>query len=832
MAKTTNISIFDVFTQGQQKKVYSQIYKYCMYQNIVVEKDAYITKENERYVGAHVFPPVPGNYERVLPFDFASLYPSTIIAYNIDYSSWVNDSSIPDEKCNVFKWRDCIACIVGASNITVNNFGINIEDLQDNKNLILSHSEKTNLLEYKNQINFFNQGQKECIELIFEDGTSVKCTPDHKIMTTKNEWVEAQNIILNETKIKKGITYPVTNFKKYISKFELRCGKLFLNMDNSFEVEKFSKFSRLFGMIYTDGSIQTNRASIYCGDIIDAESVITDIYDVCGVKTEYKFIDRKGDGTTYFHITVPYQFHNSYLYNLGDGYGGRMNRNSKLPSYILDKNCPLILKREFIAGMFGGDGIVGNYSEKSKAYRHISFCKSKNFEYLENLKEFLESLQKILLEDFKIGSYLNGPYKKKLAKDCYTTNLIINVNDTIKFKDEIGFRYCTYKSFKLEVLCSYKNLNNSVFEQRERSFEIIRNLYKTPMNWKKAVEEGHKNIKKTEIIYNDYYAFPNVQCVIDSNRRPRDGNKKTFSSKKFPSFEKYLNNLNVYKYFVDDKKENESSIYCMSRLNLDDIPYYELKIIGIKNIGIQQVYDIEVKDNHSFLANGVVVHNCTHDPKVIKYNEITKYIDGEKDIITKLRAERDNKSNKLVKQKYIDEINKKVEALKPFISERSDIKKTISKNPMCEERYYRFLKEPKGVVPTILQNLLDARKNTRKQIKNTKCKYPDCGKIAEYGIEKETHCLNHKEEKEIKILSDNQIKDIDDLNKVLDKRQLAYKISANSMYGILGVKKGLLPFMPGAMCCTFMGRTNIEIVADTITKKYGGKLVYGDMIED
>ena len=283
MAKTTNISIFDVFTQGQQKKVYSQIYKYCMYQNIVVEKDAYITKENERYVGAHVFPPVPGNYERVLPFDFASLYPTTIIAYNIDYSSWVNDSSIPDEKCNVFKWRDCIG--------------------------------------------------------------------------------------------------------------------------------------------------------------------------------------------------------------------------------------------------------------------------------------------------------------------------------------------------------------------------------------------------------------------------------------------------------------------------------------------------------------------CKHDPKVIKYNELTKYVDAEKDIIKKLRDERDNKSNKLVKQKYIDEINKKIEALKPYISERSDVKKTISKTPMCEERYYRFLKEPKGVVPTILQNLLDARKNTRKQIKNTKCKHPDCGKIAEYGIEKETHCMNHKEEKEIKILSDNQIKDIDDLTKVLDKRQLAYKICANSVAG-------------------------------------------------
>ena len=62
----------------------------------------------------------------------------------------------------------------------------------------------------------------------------------------------------------------------------------------------------------------------------------------------------------------------------------------------------------------------------------------------------------------------------------------------------------------------------------------------------------------------------------------------------------------------------------------------------------------------------------------------------------------------------------------------------------------------------------------------------------------------------------------------MDKRQLAYKISANSMYGSWGVKKGYLPFLPGAMACTYMGRTNIEIVAKVIPEKYGGELVYGD----
>ena len=50
----------------------------------------------------------------------------------------------------------------------------------------------------------------------------------------------------------------------------------------------------------------------------------------------------------------------------------------------------------------------------------------------------------------------------------------------------------------------------------------------------------------------------------------------------------------------------------------------------------------------------------------------------------------------------------------------------------------------------------------------------------------------------------------------------------NSMYGAMGVKKGYLPFMPGAMVTTFMGRTNIEIVAKTIQEKYKGELVYGD----
>ena len=209
------------------------------------------------------------------------------------------------------------------------------------------------------------------------------------------------------------------------------------------------------------------------------------------------------------------------------------------------------------------------------------------------------------------------------------------------------------------------------------------------------------------------------------------------------------------------------------------------------------VTDPNIPDSQCYIMKWEDHIGCEHDPKIIRRLQLSQDIENEKKIIKSLRTERDKKINSIKKQSIIDEINKRLEDLKPYIEERSSIQKSISKHPMCAERNYRFLKSPPGVLPTILHNLLNARKQIRTTMKQLKKKPDETG-------------------------------DIDALYKVLDKRQLAYKISANSMYGAMGVNKGYLPFMPGAMCTTFMGRTNIEIVAKTIPEKYGGQLVYGD----
>ena len=189
---------------------------------------------------------------------------------------------------------------------------------------------------------------------------------------------------------------------------------------------------------------------------------------------------------------------------------------------------------------------------------------------------------------------------------------------------------------------------------------------------------------------------------------------------------------------------------------------------------------------------------CAHDPKIIRKLQLTEYINSEKERISQIRNVKNKTKDKVKKKELEEEIKVAVEDLKKYTKERSEIIKGKPKNVMCEKRYFRFLKEPKGVFPTILQNLLDARKNTRNQIK------------------------------QIKNQSDSDSEENKLLINVLNKRQLAYKISANSMYGAMGVRRGYLPFMPGAMCTTYMGRINIEIVAKTIVEKFKGKLVYGD----
>lgn len=101
-SNATYIKIFDVLTRGQGEKAFHLEY-------IQMCKNDYFfypfKRQSENYVGAKVFMPRPNIYDNVICLDFASLYPSIMIRYNLCYTTLANED-ISDDDCYIFEWDD------------------------------------------------------------------------------------------------------------------------------------------------------------------------------------------------------------------------------------------------------------------------------------------------------------------------------------------------------------------------------------------------------------------------------------------------------------------------------------------------------------------------------------------------------------------------------------------------------------------------------------------------------------------------------------------------------------------------------------------------------
>lgn len=84
LANVMGVVVPDLYTRGQQIRCFSQVYHAATSRNIVINSRI----SPEFYIsGGHVQEPVRGVHDNVLCFDFASLYPSIIRAYNICYTT-------------------------------------------------------------------------------------------------------------------------------------------------------------------------------------------------------------------------------------------------------------------------------------------------------------------------------------------------------------------------------------------------------------------------------------------------------------------------------------------------------------------------------------------------------------------------------------------------------------------------------------------------------------------------------------------------------------------------------------------------------------------------
>ena len=237
----------------------------------------------------------------------------------------------PDSLAVVAKY-----CFVAGTNVTLEHSSIPIEKLIKYKNTnVLSWDKKVNGLVYSKNIKFFDNGEHECIELTFEDGTILQCTPDHKILTSRNEWIEASNLVLNNDLVKFGVKNPSYDFEEDFEKCKNWKNENF-NIETFDEYKKIIIISRLIGLLITDGHLSKERAILYTGHKLDANKILNDIEEVFNVRQnicKQKFC---------LSINLPREFSKKLLKIDGLVIGKKIDQNITFPSFILDKNCPFL----------------------------------------------------------------------------------------------------------------------------------------------------------------------------------------------------------------------------------------------------------------------------------------------------------------------------------------------------------------------------------------------------------------------------------------------------------------------------------------------------------
>jgi DNA-directed RNA polymerase beta subunit/intein/homing endonuclease len=550
------------------------------------------------------------------------------------------------------------------------NCGLSVEiGTMENKNYyVLSYDEQKQQIIPSTQSNFLSKGNRKCVDVIFQDGRSIRCTDNHKILTSDNIWIPVSEMVKEVTQIKTGITNPLIIVKEEIENFEswkFQAGYTKIEVKDEESYFRALSFARLIGYICADGGIyQINKSKKYIGLInlgheIDLSSALEDLGKFA-IITQGNFRQKN-----HYRIDIPQNFVTDLMKVEGILVGKKINQPAQLPTFITDPSCPLPIVREFLGGLFGGDGhtcVLGLHRGKRDLLTSVSFSKSKSGSQLDSLEEMMKQLQ-ILLARFDIHNVTiqkakeTTSSKKKVdsvqENKSYQLTLHLCIDELPRFHEKIGFRYCCHKSQRLEAGASYKRLRDGVTRQHnwivERVDEITQfsKIKKEFPNkivpTKKAIERAVKELIEKEALLHEY-AIPSTHDINDHLvKGTKFGN---FRGKGFPNAEEYLKDIGALDWFLQDepvKPEIDESPPCdnteeYTNLNVsygvnrkyEGLPTMNLRVIDIRPAGVHPVYDIQVDDTHTFLANGIVAHNCMIGHGVSKFLQERLFLVSDK----------------------------------------------------------------------------------------------------------------------------------------------------------------------------------------------------------
>ena len=490
----------------------------------------------------------------------------------------------------------------------------------------------------------FDRGVRECVEVTLSDGRKLVVTPDHRILTTEG-WCQAQHLRPGHSTAIIGSDPPSYDpaedrADERTAEWSFDCSEslqFVLDFATPVSRSRSLAFFGLLGYLITDGTLSADgRGGFYLRHELDVAALQADVQLLTGTTPACRMMGKT------FSVALPRRLGSAFI-AAGAQPFDRHDTLQHLPSALF--TCPTALIRSFLSGLFGGVGHSFTLHDKRGRgeLAGLGFSMSGRGSSAEAQMKSLRSQLTSLLElsgmqsrhlrwEARTGTNTTDATERQRRKSLglpvaaahlatldaeASVNLRLRITHggSLHFADRIGFAYSCHKQARLDAGTLVIRTQRTVQQQRKAIVKKYCQFARRGGTHGVLFAAAKDAVRRRCALHPSVEAWKPHRASHDLKTLDRSG----------------LDVIPLLDEYCGGSTElfgERGQPVCGFKRGSGGLPVWRMRVLSVRPVGPRHTWDIQVDqsgdakpsamDDASFVAQGVVVHNCTHFLNIVR----------------------------------------------------------------------------------------------------------------------------------------------------------------------------------------------------------------------